>query len=206
MVGGKAPMFGSLELVFSISAVLISAATSYFTVWNARYLLGATTTKVNWQAQTSSSRDADKPVEATYRIFVKPRIIFTHRGTRSVVVTKIALIRPKTAGAEEVIVERLGEETSHVFQPNNVLEISPEFPLPRLHNDFEQFRERWNLVFTVVDHKGRRSDPQIPLLDVMYRLTPDSKDPEAAPNLSIDLDYQRRPIPVVKSGWLASWM
>jgi hypothetical protein len=199
-------MFGSWELFFSISAVLISAATSYFTVWNARYLLGATVTKIDWQTQKSSSRNGDEPVEATYRIFVKPRIIFTHRGTRPVVVTKIALVRPKTAGAEEMIIERLGEETSHVFQPNNVLEISPEFPLPRLHNDFEPFHERWSLVFTVVDHKGRRSDPQIPLLDVAYRLTPDSTDPEAAPNLSMDLNYQRRPMSVIQSGWLANWI
>lgn len=199
-------MFGSLELVFSISAVLISAATSYFTVWNARYLLGATVTKIDWQTQRSNSKNADEPVEATYRIFVKPRIIFTHRGTRPVVVTKIALVRAQTADAEKVIIERLGEETSHVFQPNNVLEISPEFPLPRLHNDFEQFRERWNLVFTVVDHKGRRSDPQIPLLDVAYRLTPDSTDPEGAPNLTMDLDYQRRPMSVIQSGWLANWI
>ncbi len=199
-------MFGSWELFFSISAVFISAATSYFTVWNARYLLGATVTKVNWQVQTSSSRNGDEPVEATYRIFVKPRIIFTHRGTRPVVVTKIALVRRKTAGAEEVVVERLGEDTSHVFQPNNVLEISPEFPLPRLHNDFEQFREHWNLVFTVVDHRGRRSDPQIPLFDVNIRLTPDPKEPDSAPNLSMDLDYRRQPMPVIQSGWLASWI
>ena len=199
-------MFGSLELVFSVSAVLISAATSYFTVWNARYLLGATITKVNWQAQTASSRNADEPVQATYRIFVKPRIIFTHRGTRPVVVTKITLVRPKTAGAEEVRVESFGEETSHVFQPNNVLEVTPEFAIPALHNDFEQFDERWNLAFTVVDHRGRRSDPKIPLFDVDFRLTPDTKDPEAAPNLSIDLDFQRQPMPVIKSGWLANWI
>ncbi len=199
-------MFGSLELVFSVSAVLISAATTYFTVWNARYLLGATITKVNWQVQTASSRNADEPVQATYRIFVKPRIIFTHRGTRPVVVTKITLVRPKTAGAEEVRVESLGEETSHVFQPSNVLELTPEFAIPALHNDFEQFRECWNLAFTVVDHRGRRSDPQIPVLDVAFRLTPDPKDPEAAPNLSIDPDFQRQPMPVIKSGWLANWI
>jgi hypothetical protein len=199
-------MSGSLDLVFSVSAVLISAATTYFTVWNARYLLGATITKVNLLAQRSSSRNADEPVQATYRNFVTPRIIFTHRGTRPVVVTKSTLVRPKTAGAEEVLIESSGEEKSYVFQPGSVLEITPEFGLPALHNDFEQFRERWNLAFTVVDHRGRRSDPQIPLLDVTYRLTPDPEDPEAAPNLAVDFDFHRKPTPVVKSGWLANWI
>lgn len=198
-------MFGSLELVLSISAVLISAATTYFTVWNARYLLAATITAVNRKVQRSSSRNGDEPVQATYGIFCVPRIIFTHRGTRPVVVTKIALVRPKKAGVEEVRVESFGEEKSYVFQPGNVLEVAPEFALPALHNDFEPFRERWNLALTIVDHQGRRSDPQIPLLDIKYRLTPDPEDPKAAPDLSMDLDFERKPIPVAKSGWLMNW-
>ncbi|MEJ2117414.1 MAG: hypothetical protein P8Y36_05715 [Alphaproteobacteria bacterium] len=161
---------------------------------------------VNWQAQSTSSKNADEPVQATYRVFIKPRIILTHRGTRPVVVTSIALVRPKTADAEEMRINKIGEETSHVFQPGNVLEVTPEFALPSLHNDFEQFRERWNLAFTVVDNLGRRSDPQIPLLDVDFRLIPDPKDPEGAPKLSLNLDYQRQPMPVIKSGWLANWI
>jgi hypothetical protein len=198
-------MFGSLELFFSVSAVFISAATTYFTVWNARYLLGATITKVSWQVQSSSSRNGDEPVQATYRVYVGPRIIFTHRGTRPVVVTKMSLVRPKTHTAEEARIDSLGEDKSYIFQPGNVLEVTPEFALPSLHNDFDQFNERWNLAFTVVDHRGRRSDTQIPLLHVMYRLTADPKEPESAPNLTVDLDFQRQPMPVAKSGWLASW-
>jgi hypothetical protein len=198
-------MSGSLELFFSVSAMLISAGTTYFTVWNVRYFLGATTTKVNLRVQSASSKNADEPVEASYRIFAAPRIIFTHRGTRPVVVTKIALVRPQTAGAEEVRIESFGDEKSYVFQPGNVLEAAPEFALPILHNDFEQFREHWNLAFTVVDHRGRRSDPQIPLFVVTYRLTPRPNDPEAAPELSLDFDFQRKPMPVVKSGWLVNW-
>lgn len=199
-------MPASLELFFSVSAMVVSAGTTYFTVWNSRYLLSATIAQVNLRVQSSSSKNADEPREATYKVFAAPRIIFTHRGTRPVVVTKIALVRPRTAGAQDVRIESFGDEKSYVFQPGNVLEIAPEFALPALHNDFEQAREHWNLAFTVVDHRGRRSDPQIPLFDIAYRLTPDREDPEAAPKLSLDVDFERKPTPVVKSGWLVNWV
>ena len=199
-------MPASLELFFSASAMVISAGTTYFTIWNSRYLLSATIAQVNLRAQSSSSRNADEPVEATYKVFATPRIIFTHRGTRPVVVTKIALVRPKTAGAQDVRIESFGDEKSYVFQPGNVLEIAPEFALPALRNDFKQAREHWNLAFTVVDHRGRRSDPQIPLFDITYRLTPDREAPEAAPKFSVDVDFERKPTPVVKSGWLVNWV
>jgi hypothetical protein len=88
-----------------------------------------------------------------------------------------------------------------------VVQVSPEFALPKLQNDFEQLREHWKLAFTVVDYRGQRDKPQIPAFDITFRLIPaDQEDEVGAPKCEMDIGWTSKPTIVSKSGWLANWM
>lgn len=193
------------SVLLSLIAVIASALTSYLSFFDARYEASAVIAKAPTQIQRSVFRSGDAPPDVNYQVVFAPTIILSNQGTRTAVLSDVALIRsedPDACVADEAPIRPFIPFEPMILAPGMVQDLRLEFARPALTNDFETMSERWCFSFVMFDYDGMRMEPLLHAFDVSYAVVVED-DPQA-PALTLELDYPRGPARLAAGGWLAA--
>ena len=180
----------------SIIAVVVSGLTTFLTFFDERYTLTAAMVNVGSGTQQSAGYSDDVGLNVTYQNYVKPTFILSNRGTRSLVLTDVNLIRSSkldTCEASEDVVSPINASTldTMIIDPNSVQSLTREYRISRItvHYDSkpapasaadslnaEHEPQTWCLQLIVFDHRGRRMEPLLEAMTVDRTFEPMEPD------------------------------
>ena len=159
----------AVSVVVAGLALGLSTFTTYLAYFDRRVTLTAAVDKVRVGVQSSASR-SDGRVSRTFRYFpVVSFILATRRGTRSLMITDIELVRGGTRRGPRTKAQPVGSFEPVLAGPGLLQHLSLEFELPRAESTgasieeltFEPRSETWSLQFTIFDPKGHRREPML---------------------------------------------
>ncbi|TFH24224.1 MAG: hypothetical protein E4H03_04180 [Myxococcales bacterium] len=168
----------------SLIAVFVSGFTTFLTFFDERYTLTAAIANVGSGTQQSAGYSDDVGLNVTYQNYVKPTFILSNRGTRSLVLTDVNLVRSSKLDACEAstdVVSPIDADSlgTIILDPDSVQSLTREYRISRItvHYDrkpapasaadslnAEHEPQTWCLQLIVFDHRGRRMEP---LLEAM---------------------------------------
>jgi hypothetical protein len=200
---------GALSSLFmSIIAVFVSGFTTFLTFFDERYTLTAAIVDVGAGTQQSAGYSDDLGLNVTYQYFVKPMFILSNRGTRSLVLTDIQLVRSSklhACVASEDLVSPISGSTvdAMIIESDSVQSLRPEYNISRIKAHYdgrpapasaadtlnaEHEPETWCLQLVVFDHRGRRSEPLFEAMTVERVFAPMGPD-DNYPSGAMEIDH-----------------
>lgn len=192
----------------SIAAMVVSAVTTYLSFFYEHYTLTANIAHVATSVQTSSFSSGEGKREVNYRVFFKPTLVLSNRGSRPLVLTDIRLVRSQsidTCAKSGDKKDLVAEFKPTIVEPGTVRDLAFEFGRGTMTDDFETRNELWCLQVVIFDHRGNRSEPLAEAVRAKFQLVEKASDKKQDyPELKVEVDYPRQPMTLAASGWL-SW-
>ncbi|MEM6627695.1 MAG: hypothetical protein AAF719_13435 [Pseudomonadota bacterium] len=195
--------------VLSLAAMVLSSMTTYLTFFDARYTLTAAISSISGSTQRSAGSNGET-YSVSFFHYATPAIILSNRGTRSLVVTEVNLVRSSSKDTCEATEERLKPFSfeSFIVEPDTVQQMKLEYPLPKAEGERsadEAFNlasrdDLWCLEWIVFDQNGGRREPLMPAMTFKADYVPD-EDGEYL-DAEIDMDAPKAPFTLLTRGLL----
>lgn len=202
-------MRGFSSGVLSLAAMALSSLTTYLTFFDARYTMTTAIADASVQVQSGGSV-SDGITSAYYRFYPNLNVILSNRGTRSLVLSRVDLVRSSdaetcTAVEDDGIFTPSREPV--IIEPGTVQQVPMEFSLANVDAEVETgepFMLEGNttlycLKWTIFDPNGRRREPLTEAMTITTDYEAPSGD-DYYPDISVQVDFPKRPTRIVSRG------
>ncbi|ACT58847.1 hypothetical protein [Hirschia baltica] len=205
--------------VLALAAMVLSSMTTYLTFFDARYTLTAAIADVKGQVNRGFSSNSETK-SASYRFYIDASLVLSNRGTRSLVVSDVSVV--KSSNADKCIIaedeKRVrvqeysadGRQTAYIkpfivepgtvgaktfwMNPSSIdqeVAASEEF-------DLKPTQDLWCFEWKVFDPNGKKHENSMPafLLDVSF----DLEEGETTPEGIMKIEGKSGPTELLKRG------
>ncbi len=210
-------MNGAMSGLMSVGAIVLSTWTTYMTFFDDRYTLTVAVASVGSSVQTSAYSSSIDNVRETRRApYVSPVIIASNQGTKSMVFTRVTLLKSTSAETCKIAdgtdaafpIKRMDQP--EIYSPDSIQTLSFEFALPDVKNeggtepDLSVLSGLWCLQFVVFDHQGKRYEPLLETFRLDPKLVSDD-EPDETPGLDLNISYPQGAVELVSKGAASPW-
>ena len=203
--------------VMSLAAMALSSLTTYLTFFDARYTLTAAVADVASESDSGSSSES-----YDFRLYAKPTIILSNRGTRALVVSEINLARSQTLDSCNIATDakrtkvnktdESGYSSSPVkpfiiepgtVSPNRFIAYLNDVKTPRVEGEAPSFNQEpqqslYCFEWVVFDPNGKRKVAAMPAFTSTVTLS--MPDNGSYPEADFEIDHPKGAIQLLTRG------
>lgn len=205
----------------ALAAMVLSSMTTYLTFFDARYTLTAAIADVKGQVNRGFSSGSNSDTKTVnYRFYIDTSLVLSNRGTRSLVVSDVSVVRSSSSEKCEVAddekrvrVQEYSEDGSRttyikpfIVEPGTVgakmFWMNPEAidqEIPKEQDfDLPPLQDLWCLEWKVFDPNGKKHENLMPayMLDLAFEL----EEGETTPEGLMKIDAKSGPTELLKRG------